>query len=88
MAVVKKVPMRCCVCCREMFPKKELIRIVKTPDGEIELDRTGKMNGRGAYICGKADCLKKMKKSRLLGKVFECEVPDEIYAKIEEALSD
>ncbi len=86
MAVVKKVPMRCCVSCREMYPKKELIRIVKTPDGEVAVDKTGKLNGRGAYICGKAECFKKLKKSRLLGKIFGCEVPDEVYLKIEEEL--
>lgn len=84
MAALKKVPMRMCICCREMKPKKEMLRIVKNVSGEIVLDKTGKINGRGAYICGKAECVKKLKKSKMLGKVFSQEVSDEVYAKIEE----
>ncbi len=58
---VKKTPMRMCTGCREMKPKKELIRVVKTPEGEIKLDTVGKLNGRGAYICKHAECLKRRK---------------------------
>ncbi len=84
MAAVKKVPMRMCICCREMKPKKEMLRIVKTAGGDIVLDKTGKLNGRGAYICGKAECVKKLKKSRMLNRIFSQDVPDDVYAKIEE----
>lgn len=61
----KKTPMRMCTGCREMKPKQQLIRIVKTPDGEIKLDTTGRLNGRGAYICKSADCLKKRRRRAL-----------------------
>lgn len=84
MAAVKKVPMRMCICCREMKPKKEMLRIVKTAGGDIVLDKTGKLNGRGAYICGKAECVKKLKKSKMLNRIFSQDVPDDVYAKIEE----
>ena len=84
MAAVKKVPMRMCICCREMKPKKEMLRIVKTAGGDIVLDKTGKLNGRGAYICGKAECVKKLKKSKMLNRIFSQDVPDDMYAKIEE----
>lgn len=84
MAAVKKVPMRMCICCREMKPKKEMLRIVKTAVGDIVLDKTGKLNGRGAYICGKAECVKKLKKSKMLNRIFSQDVPDDVYAKIEE----
>ena len=57
----KKIPMRMCIGCREMKPKRELIRVVKTSEGEIKLDTTGKVNGRGAYVCGSIDCLKKLR---------------------------
>ena len=59
----KKVPMRMCVGCREMKPKKELLRIVRSPEGEISVDRTGKVSGRGAYICANAECLNRARKS-------------------------
>lgn len=79
----KKIPMRTCVACRTVKPKKELVRIVK--DGEeISLDRTGKKNGRGAYICDDASCLEKLKKGKILNKVFSCAVNEDVYAKIEE----
>lgn len=82
----KKIPMRMCTGCREMKQKKELIRIVKTPEGEIKLDLTGKLNGRGAYICKSAECLKKARKSGALSRAFACEMPDGIYEKIETEL--
>ena len=83
----KKIPMRTCVACRTSKPKKELVRIVKNQDG-ISLDRTGKVNGRGAYVCDNPACLKKLVKGKILNKIFECEVSPETYSKIEEALSD
>lgn len=83
----KKIPMRTCVACRTSKPKKELVRIVKNQDG-ISLDRTGKVNGRGAYICDNPACLKKLIKGKILNKIFECEVSEETYKAIEVALSD
>lgn len=85
---VKKVPMRMCTACREMKPKKELIRIVKTPEGEILLDVTGKMNGRGAYICKNAECLAKAEKSGALARAFSSEVSKEIYEKLKQELTN
>lgn len=82
----KKIPLRKCTGCGEMKPKKELVRVVKTPEGEISLDPTGKMNGRGAYICKNAECLKKAHKSKRIEKALSCTVPDEIYNKLEQEL--
>ncbi len=79
----KKIPMRMCIACRQMKPKKDLIRIVKTENG-IVLDSSGRLNGRGAYICPDGECIKKLKKSRLINKAFSCEVPESVYDKIEE----
>lgn len=79
----KKVPMRMCIACREMKPKKEMARIVKSGE-EIRLDLTGKANGRGAYICNDGECVKKLRKYKLLSKAFSCAVSDEIYTEIEE----
>ncbi len=83
---VKKIPMRMCTACREMKPKKELIRIVKTPENEIKLDLTGKLNGRGAYICKNTDCLKKAEKSGALSRAFSMEVKKEIYERLAKEL--
>ncbi len=74
----KKVPMRKCTGCNGSFPKKELIRILKTPENEIVLDRTGKKNGRGAYICNKKECLEKAIRSKGIERSLEVPVPDEI----------
>ena len=84
----KKIPMRMCTGCREMKPKGALIRIVKTPEGEIRLDRTGKLNGRGAYVCKSAACLKKVQKSGALSRAFETQVPDEVFVQLEKELGD
>ncbi len=75
----KKIPMRQCVGCRTMFPKKELLRVVHAPDGSIALDFKGKAAGRGAYVCHNAECLKKARKSRALERAFACQVPAEVY---------
>ena len=85
---VKKIPMRMCTACREMKPKKELIRVVKTPENEIKLDLTGKLNGRGAYICKSEECLKKAQKSGALSRAFSLEVSSEIYEKLAKELHD
>lgn len=79
----KKIPMRQCVGCRESKDKKLLIRIVKTGDNEIVIDRTGKCNGRGAYICDCADCLKKARKNNGLSRAFKMNVADKIYDDLE-----
>ena len=81
----KKVPMRTCIACRECKPKRELLRIVRTENG-IMADRTGKLNGRGAYICANAECFEKLKKRRLLNKVFSCPVEEGVYESIAEEI--
>ncbi len=75
----KKIPMRQCLGCREMKPKKELIRVVKSPEGEISLDFKGKANGRGAYVCPNAGCLKKAVKAKALERAFSCQIPQEVF---------
>ena len=78
----KKIPMRKCNGCGEQKPKKELVRIVKSPNGEVSLDLTGKASGRGAYICNNADCLQKARKSHRIDKAFEIAIPDEVYEQM------
>ncbi|MDE6501681.1 MAG: YlxR family protein [Ruminococcus sp.] len=75
----KKIPMRMCLGCNEMKPKKELIRVVKSPDGETSLDFTGKKSGRGAYICRSTECFGKARKARRFEKAFSCRIDDSIY---------
>ena len=77
-----------CVCCREMIDKNNLKRVVRTPEGRIMLDLTGKMNGRGAYICQSEECLAKLKKQKVLNKVFSMQVEDEIYDNIIEVVKN
>ncbi|MCM1437908.1 MAG: YlxR family protein [Roseburia sp.] len=84
MPSVKKVPLRQCIACREPKEKKRMLRVTKQADGKIFLDFSGKANGRGAYICDNPDCIKKLKKSRLLDRVFSCRVDDGVYTAIEE----
>ena len=79
----KKVPMRQCTGCREMKPKRELIRVVRSPENTIALDFKGKAQGRGAYVCKNQDCLKKAIKSKALERSLEVSIPDEIYAQLE-----
>jgi len=85
----KKIPKRMCVGCKEMKPKRELIRVVLTPQadgGQICLDFKGKTNGRGAYVCRDELCFLKAKKSKALERALECEIPEEIYAKLAEQM--
>ncbi|MBM6886141.1 MULTISPECIES: RNase P modulator RnpM [Oscillospiraceae] len=82
----KKIPLRQCVGCREMKPKPELIRVVKSPEGEVSLDFRGKKPGRGAYVCPQAECLKKARKSRALERAFSAPLPDEVYEALEEQM--
>ena len=80
----KKIPVRMCVACREMKPKKEMLRVVRPKEGDVFIDLTGKAAGRGANVCDDPACIRKLKKGRLLNKVFSAEIPAEIYEKIEE----
>ena len=82
--MIKKTPMRTCIACRECKPKKELLRIVKSDSG-FALDKTGKLNGRGAYICKSKDCFDLLMKNKLLNKTFKMSVPEEEYQKIKES---
>lgn len=84
MPKTKKIPLRLCIACRELKPKKEMLRIVKNSEGKIFLDFSGKASGRGAYICNDENCVKKLKKQRLINKVFACEVDESVYVAIEE----
>ena len=86
-AFQKKVPVRRCVGCGEHFPKAELVRVLRTPEGEVILDLTGKKSGRGAYICKKASCLKKARKSRRIETSLECSIPEAVYDRMEEEIS-
>jgi len=83
----RKPPLRMCVGCREMKDKKELIRVVRTTDGTVEIDPTGKQNGRGAYICS-TQCLEKTRKKNLLGRALNHPVDDTVYEKLLEQLHD
>ena len=82
----KKIPLRTCIACRETKEKKELVRVVRTSEGEIFADFTGKSNGRGAYLCKSEECFRKLKKQRLLNKTFSLDVSEETYDKIGEAI--
>ncbi|MBR3560757.1 MAG: YlxR family protein [Oscillospiraceae bacterium] len=82
----KKIPQRQCVGCREMKEKRELIRVVKSPEGEISLDFRGKKPGRGAYVCPSAECLKRARKTRALERAFSASIPPEVYDALEEEM--
>lgn len=86
MVTKRKVPLRKCLGCNEQKQKRELIRIVKTKEGDISIDFSGKMHGRGAYICHSEECLAKAKKSKALSRTFKENVSDEIYNKLSEEL--
>ena len=78
----KKIPMRQCMGCRERLAKRAMIRVVRCTDGNVQLDFSGKLNGRGAYICPKADCLKKVRKSKALDRSLEVTIPEEVYDRL------
>ena len=79
----RKIPMRMCVGCREMKPKVELLRVVKPQEGDAHIDRTGKAQGRGAYVCGQIECLRKAKKSRALERALEAQIDEAVFAQLE-----
>ena len=82
----KKIPQRQCMGCRERKAKKELIRVVRCTDGTVMLDFSGKLNGRGAYICPRQECLQKARKSSALDRSLEVAVPAEVYERLEKEL--
>jgi len=82
----RKIPERRCVGCVGTFPKKDLIRVVRSPEGEISIDFTGKKSGRGAYLCKSEACFKKARKSGILKRSLECEISEEIYAELEKEI--
>ena len=84
---MKKIPMRTCVVSGEKLPKKELIRVVRDKDGIVSVDLTGKANGRGVYLKGDVEIIEKAKKSKILNRKLEVEVPDDIYEKLKEVVS-
>ena len=84
----KKIPQRQCLGCNEHKPKAELLRVVRSPEGEISLDFIGKKSGRGAYICRSLKCLQKARKSQRIDKNLECTIPDEVYDRMERELTE
>ena len=87
MARTRKIPQRMCVGCGEMKNKKELLRIVRTPEGGIEIDNTGKKSGRGVYICPEADCLQQALKGKRLQKALQQDIPDEVIGILKEQIT-
>lgn len=85
---VKKVPLRRCAGCNEQKTKKEFVRVVRTPEGEIILDDTGKANGRGVYLCPKKSCLQKAKKAKRLERNLDVTIPEEIWTALEEKIEE
>lgn len=83
----RKIPLRKCVGCNENKPKKELIRVVKNKENELNIDLVGKADGRGAYICNNTDCFKKAKESKSLNRALQIGIPDEIYDSLLEEIS-
>ncbi len=84
----RKVPLRKCVLCNEMYPKKELIRLVRSSQGIVELDPTGKKSGRGAYVCKNPSCLLSAKKTRRLDRALETHIDDAVYAELAELVNE
>lgn len=84
----RKIPQRQCLGCNEHKPKAELLRVVRSPEGEISLDFIGKKSGRGAYICRSLKCLQKARKSQRIDKNLECTIPDEVYDRMERELTE
>lgn len=85
---VKKIPLRQCIGCGEMKSKKEMIRVLRTAEGEILIDATGRKNGRGAYLCPSCECLKKAVKSKGLDRSFKMAVPGEVYEALEKEMEE
>lgn len=86
MAVMKKIPLRKCTGCNEMKPKKEMVRIIRTPDEEIFIDLTGKKNGRGAYICRSGECLAKAIKTKAIERSLSCKITEDVYERLKKEI--
>lgn len=84
----KRIPLRKCTGCGEMKPKKELVRVVRSPEGEFSVDLTGKKPGRGAYICRSEECFETAKKTKRLERTFSCAIPPEVYDSMQKELTD
>lgn len=84
----KKIPMRMCKGCGEMFDKRTLVRVVRSPEGEVSLDLTGKKSGRGAYVCKNADCLKKARKKKAFERELNVQIDDAVYNQMEEEIKN
>ena len=84
----KRVPLRMCAGCGESKPKKELVRVVRSPEGEISLDLTGKKPGRGAYVCPNSECLKRARKSRALERALDTAIPESVYEEMEKEMAN
>ena len=83
---VRKIPMRQCMGCNEHKPKADLLRVVRSPEGTISLDTTGRASGRGAYLCRDVQCLRRARKSRRIENTLECTIPEEVWDRMEEEL--
>ena len=83
---MRKIPMRTCVVTKEKYPKQELIRVVRTPEGKIEIDETGKLNGRGAYLKKDIDVINKAKTTRVLNRILDVEVSEDVFLKLLEVV--
>lgn len=86
--MAKKIPERKCMGCNRKLPKNELLRIVRSPEGNVSVDRVGKLSGRGVYVCSDPKCFEKVKKSKRLETVLEVHIPDEVYLDAEIAISE
>lgn len=84
---MKKIPMRKCVVTQEQFPKKELIRVVRTPEGNVVIDKTGRTNGRGAYLKNDVSVIELAKKRKALARALECEIPESVYDELKEIMN-
>jgi predicted RNA-binding protein YlxR (DUF448 family) len=82
----KKIPQRQCMGCRERKEKRQMIRVVRTTEGDVCLDFSGKLNGRGAYVCPDMECLKKCRKTRALERCLEAEIPEDVYDRLEKEM--
>ncbi|MCD7756047.1 MAG: YlxR family protein [Firmicutes bacterium] len=82
----RKIPQRQCMGCRERKPKREMIRVVRQPDGTVSLDFSGKLSGRGAYVCPDLECLRKARKSRALERCLEADIPQTVYDRLEKEM--
>ncbi len=82
----RKIPLRKCMGCNESKPKAELVRVVRSPEGEVSLDLTGRKPGRGAYVCHSAECFAKARKARRFERALECSIPEEVYEAMEKEL--